>query len=289
MQTAARIRRRARSDHRAEIVALGATCTSGATSLTLATLTNAVVVGAELEIGSELVRVTAVNTSTNAITVIRGWADSTAAAHTAGDVVRINPRFSLQDIYEMMVTELASWDNLYRLLDDTFTVDTGAVNYELPVAWANMRHLITVRQKAGSSSYLSWPRISTELIHGTPTGFDGASTSGKLLRFRTPLLTGDIYVRGALPFATFTLDDDLVADVGLSDGMLEVLELGTLLKMLGDDLQARTARNAQDEARRAEETPLGALVPSNQWLFATYMRRRSEEAAKLLARDGVWM
>lgn len=288
LTTAKRIRRRSRSTHRVEISVLNTAITDSDTTITFqTTMPNSVIVGAELELDAEIVRVTAVDQNANTATVLRGWNDSIATAHDQYTVVHINPRFSLHDIIELMRSELLSWSDLYRLADDTFTVDAGAITYELPVAWSSMLRPLRVLQKSGSGSVISWPVLEHKLINGTAAGFDGATTSGKLLRFLQPLLEGEIYVRVALPFADFALDDDLVTDVGLADGMLEVLELGTLLKLIGDDLQAASARNAQDEARRAEETPVGSMVPANQWMFAQYMRRRTEEANKLLAQDGI--
>lgn len=77
--------------------ALAADITSGATTLTVADAGGADVygntprlsVGQLLKIDDEYLEVTAVNTSTNVVTVIRAAHGSTAAAHTSGKVVSV--------------------------------------------------------------------------------------------------------------------------------------------------------------------------------------------------------
>ena len=49
--------------------------------------------GAIIEIGQELMFSTALNTVTNEITVTRGARGTTAAAHSAGDLIKITPAF----------------------------------------------------------------------------------------------------------------------------------------------------------------------------------------------------
>jgi hypothetical protein len=121
------------------------------------------------------------------------------------------------------------------------------------------------------------------LIRGTAADFTGAPLGGTMLRFHEPVRTGSVYLTVAMPYdsSTMTIDDDLVDDLHLSHSLLDVLELGTQRRLMLNSEYARSARQPQDEARRSEETPVGALVPSNQFLVSLYIRRRQEEVNRL--------
>jgi hypothetical protein len=74
--------------------------------------------GAILEIGQELMFSTALNTVTNEITVTRGARGTTAAAHSAGDLIKITPAFPRKNVYDAVTDQIK---NLYPTL---FAVET---------------------------------------------------------------------------------------------------------------------------------------------------------------------
>ena len=74
--------------------------------------------GAILEIGQELMFSTALNTVTNEITVTSGARGTTAAAHSAGDLIKITPAFPRKNVYDAVTDQIK---NLYPTL---FAVET---------------------------------------------------------------------------------------------------------------------------------------------------------------------
>jgi hypothetical protein len=62
-----------------------------------------------------------------------------------------------------------------------------------------------------------------------------------------------------------------------------VVAMGTKMRLLVDNENGRTARTAQDEPRRAEETPVGATINPLQFNNAVYRNRKQEEINKLRA------
>jgi hypothetical protein len=129
--------------------------------------------------------------------------------------------------------------------------------------------------------------MPAKLIRGTPTGFNGASTSGALLRFTEPIRTGSVHVVAAMAFDPLVLADttkDLLADGHMTPGIVDVLELGTQRRLVTQDTDDRSSRAAQDEPRRSEETPPGSTNPVNQFQFGIYTRRKAEEVARLRRR-----
>lgn len=77
--------------------------------------------GAILEVGQELMFSTALNTVTNEITVTRGARGTTAAAHSAGDLIKISPTFPRKNVYDAVSDQI---ENLYPTL---FAVETKTI------------------------------------------------------------------------------------------------------------------------------------------------------------------
>jgi hypothetical protein len=65
--------------------------------------------------------------------------------------------------------------------------------------------------------------------------------------------------------------------------MLDVLAMGTKLRIVQDGEWARTARSAQDDSRRAEELQPGQTFAPIQFGVITYKNRKQEEINKLRA------
>ena len=65
--------------------------------------------------------------------------------------------------------------------------------------------------------------------------------------------------------------------------MLDVLTMGVKMRLLIDNEADRSSRRAQDDSRRAEETPPEAALTSMRVSYPLYLRRRTEEAHKIQA------
>ena len=77
--------------------------------------------GALVEVGQELMLVTAANTSTRTLTVSRGYAGTTAATHADETNIFINPTFTRKSVYD------AVSDNISRLYPSLYNVTTTNV------------------------------------------------------------------------------------------------------------------------------------------------------------------
>ena len=85
--------------------------------------------GAIVEVGQELMYTTALNATTNTITVKRGQRGTTAAAHSAGDIIKIAPAFPRKNVFEAVVDQIK---NLYPTLFAVETVElTASTGYKL--------------------------------------------------------------------------------------------------------------------------------------------------------------
>jgi hypothetical protein len=282
--TVERIRRQLSSGYRFEINLLNGTITDTDTTLSvLLPITAGLQPGAMVFIGVEAMRVTAVSVANSTIDVLRGQQDSTAVAHTDGDEILINPRFSPLDIFDAMQDEIASYGpQLFRVDTQEFAVADVQDTLELPIAWNDCYTVLDVRRQwADNGNVSSWPRVKFRFQRLGPSATSGQS----IIRFIDTMQTGTVYVQVARPFVldSFTMATDLIADTLLPESMLDVLSMGTKLRLLVDNENGRTARTAQDEPRRAEETPVGATVQPYQFNNALYRNRRQEEVNKLRA------
>lgn len=289
-----RVRRQLDSGHRNEYNQLNGALNNSTTSVVLEFEPNAnVEVGDVINIDFELMRVVAYNSGTKTATVVRGYLDSTAAAHADDAEVMINPRFSMLDAYTALVDEINSWGpQLYRVAADEFTVAAGTDVLEIPASWASMYGLVGVYRRwdddAQEAPY-AWPQLGIRLVRATTDWSLGAPNSGIMIRFVDAVAAGTVLVVVALPFsaAAATSTSDLETDLFVPREYHDFLALGAKLRLIQDGEWGRLSRDQQDDSRRSEETPVGSAVSSLNFGFATYRNRREEETNKLYARHPI--
>ena len=273
--TIGRIRRQLHSGFRYEMSTLSAGITDSTTTIPLSfALPAQLREGALLSIGLESMRVLATDIPGRTATVIRGYSGSTAAAHDSGDQVEINARFEPVSVYEAMVAEIESWSpGLFAVVTDDFDVDGSTETLALGTGFEGCIGVIEALFTPVGSAVAR--RMDARLVR----------SENVHLRLINGLSSGSVYVRAALPFiaADLALDDDLVADVGLRQSMIDLVELGCKLRLLVDSEAQRGGRLVQDQLKRAEETPVGAFVPGANFNMTYYRMRKAEETTKLHA------
>ena len=92
-----------------------------------------------IEINQELMLCTDLNAVTNTVTVTRGARGTTAAAHTAGDLIKISPPFPRKNVFDAVCDQIK---NLYPTL---FAVETKQVSAKvgyIPLSGTNDNYLI---------------------------------------------------------------------------------------------------------------------------------------------------
>ena len=118
--------------------------------------------GALIEIGQELMLVTAANTSTRTLTVSRGYAGTTATTHADETNIFINPTFPRKSVYD------AVSDNISRLYPTLYNVTTTNVTsnstyQEVPASTVEV--LTSYVQNATGNQYTS---AGIELLRDFP-------------------------------------------------------------------------------------------------------------------------
>lgn len=237
-------------------------------------------VGSVLSVGLENVYVWAV-TTTDA-TVQRGWEGTTPAAHAAGSVVTVNPRFSDFHIVQALNDDLRALSaaGLFAVRTLTFVFDGSAYTYDLA---DDLIDVLEVRYDEDSSAN-RWPLIddyqvmrdmpTTEFASGVALRIDGRAASQR-----------DVLVRYKASYGQLTaLTDNVEATTGLHPEAHDIPPLGAAIRLAGPRDIRRTDTVGQGDTRRSGEVPPGTPQTAVRDLAARRQQRLAEEQGRMYAR-----
>ena len=285
--TVQRIRRKLSSTVRFEVNQLGAACNASTETLVLRfDLPRSIAPGAVLAIDNELMRVVSANVASREVSVLRGWQDSVAVSHADRAEVQINPRFTMFDIFDTMQDEISSWaPDLYRVTTEEFTTADGDTMIE--VLNPKVYGVVEARRHWSHQNNESWPVFQFAVQRGGPS-WSAANGTGVFVRITSEggrFRSGAALLSLAVPFDVELLTmDSRLADFGIDNGLLELIELGVRARLVNDDEIGRSQRLAQDTNANAEQVPPGAAQASATMLWDRYNRRRAQETQRLRAR-----
>ena len=236
--------------------------------------------GTVFEIDSELVYVWEAVSGSKTLTVERAYMGTTAASHTVGAVVTLNPRFPKAQMLEALNQDI---DDLSSPLNGLFRVVSTSIDYngsdrqtDLTGA-TSVIDLIDVRLRYLDSDY---PVIrATRLQRDLPTA---DFPSGFAIVFDESVMAGSLRVRYKAPFSRVSaLTDSLQSVANVSTTMEDILELGVMSRVLSVREVKRNFIESQGDTRRSDEVGAGAMRDS----FSNILRLRRDriiaEAAKL--------
>ena len=259
--------------------------------------------GAIIEIGQELMICTALNAVTNTITVTRGARGTTAASHTAGDLIKIAPPFPRKNVFDAVCDQIK---NLYPTLFavETKTV-TAAVGYELLGDHGsdqdNNNYLVAPLKaisqytdfSAGSDSTgIRYQGVSVELID-LPNPFtyvdsDGVSrtktyTTGPSVVHAIQtynILEGHtVYVTFKKKFIDPTAETDTLTTVGLEDEYEPIIMAGVAAQLMsGRDIPTATTDYITDQLA-TQSFPVDSATRIRNSLLS-YQRALIQQARK---------
>jgi len=231
------------------------------------------------QIGTELMYVWEVNTTSKTATVDRGYGGTTAAAHTIGDIVTVSPRFPRHQILNGLNADLA---DLSSPMNGLFQMKTVDVSYNGSDRMVNMTgvteiiDLYDVRYRYLNDDY---PIVrNVRLLRDMPIS-DFAS--GFVLAFDAPVRAGSVRVLYKAPYTAFATEADTVADAGGTASLDDLLILGAQIRVMAGREVKRNFTESQGDTRRAEEVPAGAVGGSILNLQRLRRDRIQAEAARL--------
>ena len=259
---------------------LATTVTSSDSSIVMSYDLNALRAGGVFELDAELIYIWAADAATKTLTVQRGYADTTAAAHTAGAIAILNPRFPQQQMLDALNQDI---DDLSSPLNGLYRVVSASVDYNGSDRQINLTDatsvidLIDVRLRYLSSDY---PVLrGVRLARGLPTS-DFAS--GYAVTFDEQSMAGTLTVRYKAPFTrAATTTSDVQTSCLVPQTMEDILEMGVMARMLSVREVKRNFIESQGDTRRSDEVPAGSM--SNSFTNISRLRRDRiiAEAARL--------
>lgn len=287
-----RVRRHLNSSLRHETNVLAVAFGVSDTTLTLTyDLSTSIRPGAILSIGTELCRVTSFNASLKQITVLRGWQDSEIEAHGISTEVLINPRFTRFDIFDSIIDEIASWETeIFKVEDYQWTLNGDTDTVELPSQFEDAIGVCRVSRQWDDPDSTSWPRIKYRLQRGSVSAWDGATSSGLVIRLvfeGNVKRTGKVHALIAMPFditTTLTGTTNLVSVLGMTPSQVDLLVQGVKVRLLADDENIRSSRQAANVALSINQYNAQSNLDHLQVARANYLRRYNEEIDKIRAR-----
>ena len=271
------------SGEREQMNQLTGAITNAVTSLACNFALGGIAAGAVLSIDQELMYVWSVSSPN--VTVQRGYLGSTAAAHTAGAFIYVNPRFPDFSIYQAINQELddlcSPSAGLYQVKTVELTNVISVTGYDLSMT--NYIDVLEVHYR-NSTQTKWWSRIdSWRVINNANTTY---FPSGRALMLQdlVPVNTAIIRIvyKSAFIHASTTADD-LLSVCGLPLTCHDIPALGVAAKLSMLRGIKRNWDDTQGEPRRASEVPPQAIEQSGQALYALRARRIASESARLKA------
>ena len=204
--------------------------------------------GALVEIDQELMLVTDANPSTRVLTVSRGYAGTTAAAHSDKDNIFLNPTFPRKSVFDAVA------DNIVRLYPTLYNVTTTNVTsnstyQEVPASTVEV--LTSYVQNASGEQYTS---AGIELLRDFPP-----STTNTAVQFYNTSNGKTVHLVIKRKFVRPTSETvDLATDCLISDEYEQIVMVGAVADIVGaTDIDATTQEFITEKLAQ-ENYPVGS-------------------------------
>lgn len=260
---------------------------AGQTSIQLELGVDGIQKGMLLSSGLNVWFVKGVYSTDNTVFVIPGYDNSPKNAVTAGDMVYVRPRMTDWYAFNSINDQLRSLSSpdagLYKIGTWVAEVDPTYQTYVVPVEAADMINILRVRWR--------WPGTTDVWSNLAPRHYRWQySTEQNVVRLLLSIPSGtEVEFTYKAPFSMATsLDDDPVADLGLTDSMLDIPALGAAIELLQTTESRRTQISSQGDSRRADEVPVTSNSSIAGQLQRVYKSRVQEEMSRLVTRMPIY-
>lgn len=235
-----------------------------------------------IEVGTEQMLVWTATATNKSATVRRGYRGTTATTHTAGDLVRVDPRFPHSEALEVVGDEIddLSANGLFQVSAVELTYQSTRDTYNL-TGVTSIQQILDVRVDTSGPDN-RWPDITrhaTLLRNANTTDF----ASGFAVKFDRVLEAGrTVRVLYAQPFTRPTATtDDLTSTCGLPATCDDIVYLGVAARLMAFREPKRSFIEKQGDSRRAEEVGQGGAIRSASALLFQRDERIKDEVQRL--------
>lgn len=281
------VRRRVYGSMTENVNLIQTSASAGQTSLQLELGVDGIQKGMLLSSGLNVWFVKGVYSTDNTVFVIPGYDNSPQSAVAAGDMLYVRPRMTDWYAFNAINDNLRSLSSpesgLYRIGTWVAEVDPTYQTYPVPVEAAGMVNLARVRWR--------WPGTTDVWTDLAPRHYRWVySTEQNIVRLLISIPSGtEIEFTYKAPFVQATsLADDPVADLGLSESMLDIPALGAAIELLLTTESRRTQVSTQGDSRRPDEVPVSSNSAIAGQLQRLYKMRVQEEMTRLVTRIPIY-
>lgn len=267
-----------------QINLIGAPAAASARTITLQYDITGITYGMTLSSGLNVWYVTNVDPTTNSVMVIPGYDNSPQSAVATDDFVYIKPRvtdwFLFNAVNEEIVRMSSPEAGLYKIGSWAVEVDATYQTYEIPQAVDDsLIGLLRVRYRMPGTTDV-WIDIPER---GYRMQVNEGTSYIRVLRNVPSGTDIEFLYKGSFTKAV-ALDDDPVADCGLTETMLDIPPLGAFSSLMRTTDSRRNQVQQQGDARRAGEVGSGANLGTMQAVDRDYRSRIAQEYARLTQR-----
>jgi hypothetical protein len=267
-----------------QINLIGTDAAAGATTIQMELDASGITAGMTLSSGLNVWYVKGIEPSTNSVFVVPGLDNAPLKPVVAGDFVYIKPRVTDWYLFNFINEEIVSLSSpsqgLYKISSWVANVDSTWQTYEIPAEdLASMSSIIRVRYRMPGSPdvWLDIPEKSYRVQVNNGTSYV------RLLRNIPSGTEIEFTYKGSFTAAT-DLNDDPVADCGLSETMVDIPVLGCVANLLRTTESRRLQVQQQGDARRAGEVGAGYNMQVSNLVDRKYRDRVQEEYVRLTSR-----
>ena len=251
--------------------------------------TGAIQPGAILSVDLELFLVEAVTTA-GTVAVVPGYEGSTPAAHAAGAIAYVNPRFSLYDIGVAVnddLLDLSSTTNgLGQIRFNDTTFNPTYMGYDLGTSFDSVSSRVLEVSYQIAPPVRTYPLIRKgdyRVIRNANQPSVFPSGNGIVI-YKSGYPGLPLHVQFLAPFSPLVnLTDDLTAVAGLSPTMYDLPDLGAAIKLMQPREVKRSFIEAQPDPRKNMEVPPNAVANSSAKLEQQRIARISSESDRIMS------
>lgn len=262
---------------------LSASINASATSLTLTHDLRGLQSGSKFSIELEDFHAWSVDNVAKTVEADRGEYGTTAAAHTAGDVVLVNPDYTPFQILQALnaaVSQLVS-EGIFQASTTELTIVGGQYGYDLTSSTDVLGMVGASYAHTNEATTLRWePFEHLSLLQSAPTG---SFASGTAVQFDALPPAGAkvrVTYRHELSATLAALDDVVETVTGLEADAVPLLCVAAALELTGGREAERNDLSAANPRRR-DEVPPGAWAQAPSRLDRLYRNKLKAERTRL--------
>jgi hypothetical protein len=241
-----------------------------------------VATGAFVAIENELCYIVDTDQTNNRLVVVRGQRGTKPAGHIAGTTLEVNPRYPRYMIRAQMQADVEGWPrSLFNIQHFTADIGISDTTITIPASINGYvpRRVLGLRRKSLSPTDSRYRRTQ-----GYATEWDLLDQGNVIMLDENWGWDRTFAARVACGFNTDALNDDdndLRDDVGLGDGMREVMELGAAWRLLMGRGAVRLFPESEGQSRVPSEVGTQD-IPRLAVQYRQLQQMAMESAADLL-------